>query len=67
MSGFQFRKRIPIVRGLLDLNIGKRSRSWTWKFGPFHYTTSSTGRRTESARIGDGLSWRKTTNRRNRG
>jgi hypothetical protein len=56
-----FRKRIPVIPGLLDLNLGRRSRSWTLKVGPFHRTWSSTGRRTTSVDLPGPFGFRRTT------
>jgi hypothetical protein len=64
---FQFRKSIKLFPGL-RLNVGKKSASITLGAGRLHETLSTTGRRTTSVRIGDGLSWRKTSGtRRKRG
>jgi hypothetical protein len=57
---FRFRKSIRLFPGV-RLNLGKRSASITLGSGRVHETISTTGRRTTSVRIGDGLSWRKTT------
>jgi hypothetical protein len=64
--GFRFRKSIKLFPGV-KLNVNSKSTSVTLGSGRAHYTVSSTGRRTESIRIGDGLSWRKTTGRSRRG
>ena len=55
-----FRKKIRVIPGLLDLNLGKQSRSWTLKLGPFHRTWSSTGRTTDSLDLPGPLGWRRT-------
>ena len=59
---FRFRKSFKIFPGV-RLNINGKSRSITFGSGRIHETVSSTGRRTTSVRIGDGLSWRKTSRR----
>lgn len=60
---FRFRKTIRLFPGV-RLNINGKSRSVTFGSGRVHETLSSTGRRTTSVRIGDGLSWRKSSKRR---
>ena len=62
---FRFRKSIRLFPGV-KLNINSKSTSVTLGSGRVHETLSSTGRRTTSVRIGDGLSWRKTSKRRGR-
>ncbi|MGW7001393.1 DUF4236 domain-containing protein [Streptomyces sp. NPDC054933] len=52
---FQFRKSIRLFPGV-RLNLGKRGASITLGSGRIHETFSTTGRRTTSVRIGDGLS-----------
>ena len=63
MSPVTFRERIPLIPGLLHLNLGRRSRSITLTLGPFHRTWSSTGRRTDSVNLPGPLGWRRTTKR----
>jgi hypothetical protein len=63
---FLFRKSIRLLPGF-RLNLGRKSASITLGSGRVHETLSTSGRRTTSIRIGAGLSWRKTTRRRNRG
>ena len=60
---FRFRKSIRLFPGV-KLNINSKSTSVTLGSGRVHETLSSTGRRTTSVRIGDGLSWRKSSKRR---
>jgi hypothetical protein len=60
---FRFRKSIRLFPGV-RLNLGKKSASVTLGSGRVHETISTTGRRTTSVRIGEGLSWRKTSKRR---
>ena len=60
---FRFRRSFKIFPGI-RLNINGKSRSITFGSGRVHETLSSTGRRTTSVRIGDGLSWRKSSKRR---
>jgi hypothetical protein len=60
---FRFRKSFKIFPGV-RLNLNSKSTSVTFGSGRVHETLSSTGRRTTSVRIGDGLSWRKTSKRR---
>lgn len=62
---FQFRKSFKLFPGL-RLNLGKKSASVTLGAGRLHETLSTTGRRTTSVRIGEGLSWRKTSSGRRR-
>jgi Protein of unknown function (DUF4236) len=63
----RFRKSIRILPGL-RLNLGGKSTSVTLGRGRAHYTVNTPGQHTESIRIGDGLSWRKTSGaRRKRG
>ena len=62
---FRFRKTIKLFPGV-RLNIGSKSTSLTFGSGRVHETVSSTGRRTTSVRIGDGLSWRKSGKQRGR-
>jgi hypothetical protein len=56
---FRFRKSFKIFPGV-RLNLNSKSTSVTFGSGRVHETLSSTG----SVRIGDGLSWRKTSKRR---
>lgn len=63
--GLTFRKRIPIIPGFLDLNLSRRSHSWTLKLGPIHRTWSSTGRTTDSVDLPGPLGYRRS--RRTRG
>lgn len=60
---FRFRKSIRLFPGV-RVNLNKKSASVTLGSGRLHETISTTGRRTTSVRIGDGLSWRKTSRRR---
>jgi len=60
---FRFRRSFKIFPGV-KLNLNGKSRSITLGSGRVHETLSSTGRRTTSVRIGDGLSWRKSSKRR---
>lgn len=62
--GLTFRKKIRVIPGLLDLNLGRRSHSWTLKLGPIHRTWSSTGRVTDSADLPGAFAWRRTRSRR---
>ena len=62
---FRFRKSFKILPGV-RLNLNSKSTSVTFGSGRVHETLSSTGRRTTSVRIGDGLSWRKSSKRRAR-
>lgn len=55
----RFRKSIRLFPGV-RLNLNGRSVSVTLGSGRVHETISTTGRRTTSVRIGDGLSWRRT-------
>jgi Protein of unknown function (DUF4236) len=63
---FRFRKSFTLFPGV-KLNLNSKSESLTFGSGRAHETVSSTGRRTTSFRIGDGLSWRKTSRRRREG
>ena len=63
--GLTFRKRIRVIPGLLDLNLGAHSHSWTLKLGPVHRTWSSTGRTTDSVDLPGAFGWRQS--RRSRG
>ncbi len=60
---FRFHKSFNLGKAL-KLNLNKRSVSVTMGSGRSHTTVNSNGQRTESVRIADGLSWRKTTNKR---
>jgi hypothetical protein len=60
---FRFRKSFKIFPGV-KINLNGKSESITFGSGRVHETLSSTGRRTTSVRIDDGLSWRKTSKRR---
>jgi hypothetical protein len=62
---FRFTKSFKILPGV-RIRFNGKSRSITFGSGRVHETLSSTGRRTTSVRIGDGLSWRKSSKRRDR-
>lgn len=59
----RFHKSIRILPGV-RINLNGKSMSVTLGSGRVHETLSTTGRRTTSVRIGEGLSWRKTSRRR---
>lgn len=45
---FRYSRRIPIIPGLLYLNVNARSLSLTGRLGPVSHTRSTSGRRTTS-------------------
>lgn len=60
-----FRKSIPIVPGILFLNVNRRSWSISVRLGPLHRTWSTTGRDTTSFDLPGPLGYRTTRRRRN--
>lgn len=57
---FTFRRTIPVIPGLLYLNLNRRSHSWTLRLGPVHRTWSSTGRTTDSVDLPGPVNWRRS-------
>ncbi|MDI5965751.1 DUF4236 domain-containing protein [Streptantibioticus silvisoli] len=62
--GLTYRRKIRVIPGLLDLNLGKKSHSWTLKLGPIHRTWSSTGRTTDSVDLPGPFGYRRSRTRR---